>query len=216
MICGVLASASPQTFPSSSSSSSLVSKPKTSCFSYASSSVSVPKVNSLDLKLERFGLYGIKGSRRGSRVYCNTGPGESDSKSVLDAFFLGKALAEALNERIESSVGEFLSTIGRLQAEQQKQVEEFQADVLERAKKAKEKAAREAAEAQGIVSKPTTESVTPVTVTNGVSSVTPTTTSTDITPAVSQPSLSDPTPSITKNVPGPADEDTSSEVPIDD
>lgn len=52
--------------------------------------------------------------------------GESDSKSVLDAFFLGKALAEALNERIESSVGEFLSTIGRLQAEQQKQVVEFQ------------------------------------------------------------------------------------------
>lgn len=44
----------------------------------------------------------------------------------MDAFFLGKALAEALNERIESSVGEFLSTIGRLQAEQQKQVEDFQ------------------------------------------------------------------------------------------
>lgn len=52
--------------------------------------------------------------------------GDGDSRSVLDAFFLGKALAEAINERIESSVGEFLSTIGRLQAEQQKQVEEFQ------------------------------------------------------------------------------------------
>lgn len=52
--------------------------------------------------------------------------GESESRSVLDAFFLGKALAEALNERIESAVGEFLSTIGRLQAEQQKQVQDFQ------------------------------------------------------------------------------------------
>lgn len=55
--------------------------------------------------------------------------GDGDSRSVLDAFFLGKALAEAINERIESSVGEFLSTIGRLQAEQQKQVEEFRVSI---------------------------------------------------------------------------------------
>lgn len=66
---------------------------------------------------------------------------------------MGKALAEALNERIESTVGEFLSTVGRLQAEQQRQVQDFQEDVLERAKKAKEKAAREAVEAQGLVYK---------------------------------------------------------------
>ncbi|GKA37395.1 hypothetical protein Tco_0723960 [Tanacetum coccineum] len=32
---------------------------------------------------------------------------------------------EGLNERIRSTVGEFLSTVGRLQAEQQKQVQEF-------------------------------------------------------------------------------------------
>ena len=52
--------------------------------------------------------------------------GDGDSRSVLGVFFLGKALAEALNERVESAVGEFLSTVGRLQAEQQKQVQEFQ------------------------------------------------------------------------------------------
>lgn len=45
---------------------------------------------------------------------------------MLDAFFLGKALGEVLTERIGSSVGEFLSVIGRMQAEQQKQVLEFQ------------------------------------------------------------------------------------------
>jgi len=45
---------------------------------------------------------------------------------VLDAFFLGKALAEVINERIESTVGEVLSTIGKFQAEQQKQVQEIQ------------------------------------------------------------------------------------------
>ncbi|KAL8170206.1 hypothetical protein V2J09_022010 [Rumex salicifolius] len=72
--------------------------------------------------------------------------GENDSRAVLDAFFLGKAVAEALTERIESTVGEFLSTVGRLQAEQQRQVQEFQEEVFERASKAKEKAAREAME----------------------------------------------------------------------
>ncbi|CAN6462041.1 unnamed protein product [Victoria cruziana] len=77
---------------------------------------------------------------------CSQSPnsGEDDNKAVLDAFFLGKAFAEALTERVESTVGEFLSVIGQWQAEQQKQVQNFQEEVLERAKKAKEKAAREA------------------------------------------------------------------------
>ncbi|EYU46342.1 hypothetical protein MIMGU_mgv1a014561mg [Erythranthe guttata] len=75
---------------------------------------------------------------------------ENESRAILDAFFLGKAVAEALNERIESSVGEFLSTIGRLQAEQQKQVQEFQA------RRAKEQAAREAMEAKGLIPKAST------------------------------------------------------------
>lgn len=56
--------------------------------------------------------------------------GDSESRSVLDAFFLGKALAEALNERVESAVGELLSTIGRLQSEQQKQVLDFQVAMI--------------------------------------------------------------------------------------
>ncbi|KAL2319499.1 hypothetical protein Fmac_028468 [Flemingia macrophylla] len=102
-----------------------------------------------------------KGSQN-SRLRCNcsiwpggpaSGDGASSNKNILDAFFLGKAVAEALNERIESTVGEFLSTVGRLQAEQQKQVQDFQAEVLQRAKTAKEKAAREAMEAQGLIAK---------------------------------------------------------------
>ncbi|XP_057534887.1 uncharacterized protein At4g13200, chloroplastic [Amaranthus tricolor] len=93
-------------------------------------------------------------------IFCraSSGSGENDNKTVLDAFFLGKALGETLTERLESAVGEFLSTIGRLQAEQQKQVQEFQDDVLERAKRAKEKAAREALEEQGkLISNTTTK-----------------------------------------------------------
>ncbi|XP_019463419.1 PREDICTED: uncharacterized protein At4g13200, chloroplastic isoform X2 [Lupinus angustifolius] len=83
----------------------------------------------------------------------SSGDDDSSSRSVLDAFFLGKAVAEAVNERIESTVGEILSAVGRLQAEQQKQVQGFQEDVFERAKKAKENAAREAKEAQELISK---------------------------------------------------------------
>ncbi|RDX88690.1 putative protein, chloroplastic [Mucuna pruriens] len=119
-----------------------------------------PSSNSARVELPR-----KRGSQNtGLRCNCSIwpgGPGSGDSdssnRSILDAFFLGKAVAEALNERIESTVGEFLSTFGRLQAEQQKQVQDFQEEVLERAKKAKEKAAREAMEAQGLVSKSAVE-----------------------------------------------------------
>ncbi|KAM1791647.1 hypothetical protein ACFX12_035590 [Malus domestica] len=212
MISGVLtsASASPQAL------SSLLSKPRSSSFFSASSSSSA-SVHT-DLKLKSVGFYGRIGSQR-SRLDCSANPGgpgfgEGDSRSVLDAFFLGKALAEAINDRIESGVGEFLSTIGRLQAEQQKLVEEFQEDVLERAKKAKEKAAREAVEAQGIVTS-TTESITPVTTTNGVTAVSSTTTTTVVTP-VNQSSSSEPAPSTTKDEQDPGDDDTVRGVPIDD
>ncbi|XP_040939142.1 uncharacterized protein At4g13200, chloroplastic-like [Gossypium hirsutum] len=81
--------------------------------------------------------------------------GDNGSRNVLDAFFLRKAVAEAFNERIESTIGEFLSVVGRLQAEQQKQVQDFQEKVLERAKRAKEQAAREALEAQRLIPKST-------------------------------------------------------------
>ncbi|PIN08329.1 hypothetical protein CDL12_19097 [Handroanthus impetiginosus] len=101
------------------------------------------------------------------RCKSNGDAGENESRRILDAFFLGKALAETLNERIQSAVGEFLSTIGRLQAEQQKQVQEFQDEVLEKARQAKEQAAREAVGAQGLIPKSTTTEVSAV---NGVAS----------------------------------------------
>ncbi|BBN00696.1 hypothetical protein MPTK1_2g01260 [Marchantia polymorpha subsp. ruderalis] len=75
-------------------------------------------------------------------------PGESESKQVLDAFFLGKALAETINERVGSAIGEFLSDVGRQQAEQQKKIREFQDEVQERAKAAAAKAAQKAMAAE--------------------------------------------------------------------
>ncbi|XP_078166602.1 uncharacterized protein At4g13200, chloroplastic [Carex rostrata] len=90
--------------------------------------------------------------------------GDNESKVILDAFFLGKAFGEALNERIESTVGEFLSVIGQWQAEQQKQVLDFQEEVVERAKKAKERAALETMDGRENAAKPLREPPRP---TNG-------------------------------------------------
>ncbi|GFQ08176.1 uncharacterized protein at4g13200 chloroplastic [Phtheirospermum japonicum] len=129
-----------------------------------------------NLNLFSSGLHNLP--RLSFRCNCAGDSGENESKTILDAFFMGKAVAEALNERIESAVGEFLSTIGRLQAEQQKQVQEFQEEVLEKARRAKEQAAREAMEAQGLVPKSTVvENISSV---NGV--------------AVNASSVSDPVP----------------------
>ncbi|XVF72203.1 hypothetical protein PTKIN_Ptkin12aG0101400 [Pterospermum kingtungense] len=136
--------------------------------------IPVTRLRSSDLCLKSCS-FGMPRVPQRSTIICrsSTGPGapgsgDNESRNVLDAFFLGKALAEALNERIESTIGEFLSTVGRLQAEQQKQVLDFQEEVLERAKRAKEKAAREAKEAQGLIPRPTAVSAT--TVTNGAAS----------------------------------------------
>ncbi|XVF21408.1 hypothetical protein REPUB_Repub12eG0087900 [Reevesia pubescens] len=98
---------------------------------------------SSDLSFTNSSFDGARVPQRSS-IICrsSTGPdvpgsGENENWNVLDAFFLGNALAEALIERIESTIWEFLSTVGRLQAEQQKQVLDFQEDVLERAKEPK-------------------------------------------------------------------------------
>ncbi|TXG56648.1 hypothetical protein EZV62_017961 [Acer yangbiense] len=114
-------------------SSSIQYKTQFGSFSNHSTSVSVHhRYSDLKVKSLRFGG-AIPPQRIALQCNSSSTPGPpsgsgdgGDSKSVLDAFFLGKALAEALNERVESAVGEFLSTVGRLQAEQQKQVQEFQ------------------------------------------------------------------------------------------
>ncbi|CAA3032790.1 uncharacterized protein At4g13200, chloroplastic [Olea europaea subsp. europaea] len=122
------------------------------------------------------------GSQKYPRINlrCNSSTGhgdsgENESRTVLDAFFLGKALAEALGERLESRVGEFLSGIYMLQAEQLKNVQEFQEEVMERAKRAKEQAAREAMEAREVIPE---SSVADISTVNGVAATrSPTTTS---------------------------------------
>ncbi|TYH10511.1 hypothetical protein ES288_A07G182300v1 [Gossypium darwinii] len=159
-MCGL---ASPS-IPTSTFPSFLQSKIQTKpCINPCNSLVPPPtKLCSSDLCLTIFSFGGPRLIHRSSVISRSStgrggapGSGDNESRNVLDAFFLGKAVAEALNERIESTIGEFLSVVGRLQAEQQKQVQDFQEEVLERAKKAKEQAAREALEAQGLIPKST-------------------------------------------------------------
>ncbi|KAG0616377.1 hypothetical protein M758_5G110100 [Ceratodon purpureus] len=79
--------------------------------------------------------------------------GDPESKQLLDAFFLGKALAETVSERIGSLVGELLSEVGQRQAEQQRQIREFQNEVQERAKTSAMKAAQKALATENTVSR---------------------------------------------------------------
>ncbi|XP_051218243.1 uncharacterized protein [Lolium perenne] len=98
-------------------------------------------------QLPRFAARSSSGNGGGTRP--DPKAGDNESKAVLDAFFLGKALAEALTERAESVVGEVFSVVGQWQAEQQKQVQEFQEEVVQRAQKAKERAAVEVVDDKG-------------------------------------------------------------------
>eukprot|EP00850_Spirogloea_muscicola_P009078 SM000050S17003 [mRNA] locus=s50:308766:309549:- [translate_table: standard] len=72
--------------------------------------------------------------------------GDPTSRAVLDAFFLGKALAETINERLGNAVGEVLSNISSMQAEQREQAHQFQEEVKERARAALTKASKDATE----------------------------------------------------------------------
>ena len=55
------------------------------------------------------------------------------SNPMLHAFFLGRALAEAVNEQTEQLVTDTLSAGGKFDAEQRERLRRFTEDVLERA-----------------------------------------------------------------------------------
>ncbi|GJN27059.1 hypothetical protein PR202_gb15042 [Eleusine coracana subsp. coracana] len=111
----------------------------------------------------RLPRFAARSSNGGGGTRPEPKPGDNESKAVLDAFFLGKAFAEAFTERLESVVGEVFSVVGQWQAEQQKQVQEFQEEVVQRAQKAKERAATEVTDDKGpkTLREPSTTIVTP-------------------------------------------------------
>ncbi|NMF58166.1 DUF6825 family protein [Pseudanabaena yagii] len=59
------------------------------------------------------------------------------SKTPLDAFFIGRATAEAVIDRIEHTVTDALSALGKFDAEQREQIRIFVETVLEKAEQQK-------------------------------------------------------------------------------
>lgn len=63
-------------------------------------------------------------------------PGEEDeSRQVLDAFFLGKALADTVTDRLGAAVGDALAEAAKFDAERREELRQFQEEVLERARR---------------------------------------------------------------------------------
>ncbi len=58
------------------------------------------------------------------------------SNPVLHAFFLGRAFAEVLNEKLEESLTNALSDLGKFDAEQRENLRQFIEEVQTRAEKA--------------------------------------------------------------------------------
>ncbi|WP_066381343.1 MULTISPECIES: DUF6825 family protein [unclassified Anabaena] len=58
------------------------------------------------------------------------------SNPLLQAFFVGRALAEVVNERLEVALTDALSEIGKFDAEAREQLRQFTEEVLERANRA--------------------------------------------------------------------------------
>jgi hypothetical protein len=64
------------------------------------------------------------------------------SSPVLHAFFVGRALAEAVNERAEQLLTDSLSWLGKFDAEQREYLRQFTEEVMARAQQAEAKAAQ--------------------------------------------------------------------------
>jgi polyhydroxyalkanoate synthesis regulator phasin len=57
------------------------------------------------------------------------------SNSVIHAFFVGRALAQALNEQVEDALTNALSELGKFDAEQRERLRQFTDQVLEKAQR---------------------------------------------------------------------------------
>lgn len=57
------------------------------------------------------------------------------SNPVIHAFFVGRAMAQVLNERLEDSLTNALSELGKFDAEQRERLRQFTEQVLEKAQR---------------------------------------------------------------------------------
>ncbi len=69
------------------------------------------------------------------------------SDPLVHAFFVGRAIAESINEQVESTVTTALSELGKFDAEQRERLRDFSADVAARATLEEQRMAQAAASA---------------------------------------------------------------------
>ncbi|MBD2528612.1 hypothetical protein KBT16_27325 [Nostoc sp. CCCryo 231-06] len=62
------------------------------------------------------------------------------SNPLVQAFFVGRAVAEVVNERLEVALTDALSDLGKFDAEAKEQLRQFTEEVIERANRAAEAA----------------------------------------------------------------------------
>ena len=64
---------------------------------------------------------------------------------LVNAFFVGRALAEVVNQQIEKTITDALSELGKFDAEQRENLRKFTEEVMERAKQDAEAASSDSA-----------------------------------------------------------------------
>lgn len=62
------------------------------------------------------------------------------SNPLVQAFFVGRAMAEIFNEQLENALTDALSELGKFDAEQRERLRQFTAEVMERANREAEAA----------------------------------------------------------------------------
>jgi polyhydroxyalkanoate synthesis regulator phasin len=62
----------------------------------------------------------------------------SMSNPLIQAFFVGRAVAETLNQQAESALANLISELGKFDAEQRENLRQFTEQVLERARREEE------------------------------------------------------------------------------
>jgi len=60
------------------------------------------------------------------------------SNPLVQAFFVGRAVAEVINERLERSITDTLSEVGKLDAQLKEELHQFTEEVIARANRASE------------------------------------------------------------------------------
>ncbi|QKQ74936.1 DUF6825 family protein [Nostoc sp. TCL240-02] len=71
------------------------------------------------------------------------------SNPLVQAFFVGRAVAEVVNERLEVALTDALSDLGKFDAEAREQLRQFTEEVLERANRSAEAANSDQATSSG-------------------------------------------------------------------